>query len=69
MPDEAEEALFTRVFARMGSDDCLFFEEALNEGVLFDTIVLAHRAFVVDWQSVEIKDVSAIKEDEESSTG
>jgi hypothetical protein len=64
MPDEAEGALFAKVFARMGSDDCVFFQEARNEGVLFDNIVLVHRAFMVDWKSVEIKDVRAIKPDE-----
>lgn len=64
MPDEAEGALFARVVAGMGSDDCAFFEEALNEGVLFDNIVLVHRAFVTDWQSVKIKDVRALKPDE-----
>jgi hypothetical protein len=64
MPDEAEGALFARVFAGMGSDDCAFFQEALKEGSLFDNIVLVHRAFVTDWQSVEIKDVRALKPDE-----
>ena len=64
MPDEAEGELFTRVFAGMGSDDCAFFQEALKEGVLFDNIVLVHRAFVTDWKRVEIKDVRAIKPNE-----
>jgi hypothetical protein len=64
MPDEEEGALFAKVFAGMGSDDCLFFQEALKEGVLFDNIVLVHRALVADWQSVEIKDVRALKPDE-----
>jgi hypothetical protein len=64
IPDEAEGALFARVFATMGSDDCLFFQEALNEGSLFDNIVLVHRAFVTEWERVEIKDVRALKPDE-----
>jgi hypothetical protein len=64
MPDESEGALFAKVFARMSTDDSLFFQEALNEGVLFDNIVLVHRAFVADWQSVEIKDVRALNPDE-----
>lgn len=64
MPDEEEGALFAKVFAMMGHDNCLFFQEALKEGVLFDNIVLVHRAFVADWQRVEIKDVHAIKPDE-----
>jgi hypothetical protein len=64
MPDEAEGALFARVFAGMGSDDCAFFQEAQSEGVLFDNIVLIHRAFVADWKRVEIKDVHAIKQDD-----
>lgn len=64
MPDEEEGALFAKVFARMGSDDCLFFQEAMNEGVLFDNIVLVHRAFVTDWKKAEIKDVSALKPNE-----
>ena len=64
MPDGAEGALFARVFAKMGSYDCLFFQEALNEGSLFDNIVLVHRAFVVDWKRAEVKDVRAIKPDE-----
>lgn len=64
MADEAEGALFAKVFARMGSDDCAFFQEAMTEGVLFDNIVLVHRAFVADWKRVEIKDVSALKPDD-----
>jgi hypothetical protein len=64
MPDEAEGALFARVFAKLGSYDCAFFQEALKEGVLFDNIVLVHRAFVTDWQRAEIKDVRALKPDE-----
>ncbi|MCA1565738.1 MAG: hypothetical protein LC803_08900 [Acidobacteria bacterium] len=64
MPDEAEGALFAKVFAMMGSDDRLFFQEALNEGALFDNIVLIHRAFVTDWKRVEIKDVRMIKPNE-----
>jgi hypothetical protein len=62
--DEEEGALFAKVFAKMRSDDCLFFQEAMNEGVLFDNIVLVHRAFVADWKRVEIKDVRALKPDE-----
>jgi hypothetical protein len=64
MPDEAEGALFARVLAGMGSNDCAFFQEALREGVFFDNIVLIHRAFMTDWQRVEIKDVRALKPDE-----
>jgi hypothetical protein len=64
MPDEAEGALFTRVFAGMDIDDCVFFQEALKEGVLFDNIVLVHRAFVADWKMAEVKDVRALKPDE-----
>jgi hypothetical protein len=64
MPDEEEGALFAKVFAKMGSDDCLFFQEAMNEGVLFDNIVLVHRAFVADWKKAEIKDVRALKPNE-----
>lgn len=64
MPDEAEGGLFAKVFAKLGSDDRLFFQEALKEGVLFDNIVLVHRAFVTDWQSVEIKDVRALTPDD-----
>ena len=64
MPDEAEGALFAKVFAKLGSDDCAFFQEALKEGVLFDNIVLIHRAFVADWKMAEVKDVRALKPDE-----
>jgi hypothetical protein len=64
MSDEEESELFARVFARMSNDDCLFFQEARNEGVLFKNIVLVHRAFVADWKRAEVKDVRAIKEDE-----
>jgi hypothetical protein len=65
MPDEEESELFAKVFARMGSDDRVFFQEAQNEGVLFDNIALVHRAFVLDWQRAEIKDVRAIKQDDD----
>jgi hypothetical protein len=64
MPDEAEGALFAKLFTGMGSDDCVFFQEAQKEGVLFDNIVLVHRAFVADWKRAEVKDVRALKPDE-----
>jgi hypothetical protein len=64
MADEAEGALFANVFAKLGNGDCLFFQEALNEGSLFDNIVLVHRAFVTEWERVEIKDVRALKPNE-----
>ncbi|MCA1568299.1 MAG: hypothetical protein LC803_22175 [Acidobacteria bacterium] len=64
MPDEEEGALFAKLLARMSKDDCVFFQEALKEGVLFDNIVLVHRAFVADWKRAEVKDVRAIKPEE-----
>jgi hypothetical protein len=64
MPDAEEGALFAKVVTGIGSDDCLFFQEAQNDGVLFENITLIHRAFVADWKRAEIKDVRAIKPDE-----
>jgi hypothetical protein len=52
--DDEEERLFEEVLTRMGSEDALYFREAMRDGLLAENIELFYRAFVINWGGTEI---------------
>lgn len=64
LSDDEEDALFEKIYSGMGDEDRLFFKGAKDDGILYHNIELVHKAFVTDWEKVEIKDVRVIKQTE-----
>ena len=65
LSDDEEDALFEKIFTKMGLEDRSFFKGAKDDGILYHNIDLVHKAFVTNWKRAEIKDVHVIKQAEE----
>jgi hypothetical protein len=45
----------------MGSEDELYFSEAMREGLFPENIELLDKAFVIDWKEADIEDPYVLK--------
>jgi hypothetical protein len=61
--DEEEDRLLERLFSRMGSEDALYFREAMRDGLLLENMELLDKAFTIEWRGTDIKDVHVMKHD------
>lgn len=58
----SDDDLFEKVYSKMGSEDALYFQEEKDKGLLDENLELFDKAFVFDWERVEIRNIDVVKD-------